>query len=318
LIYHLLSDIGYWTNRDASEGRYSAVCCQREYRQEVRLTTLSDKVIHLTIPSLQDHTYFSINVETDASISYESLYNDYSKLQQATAEYQQSTGPLTAPIGLSFGFESVPASTLISIGASALAQTRADQAHIEYFYESEYYPNAPTPQYSPTPYNTSYISLTAGLVAPLSRGSVSIKSNSLSDPPQIDLEYYTAPEDQALAIYAFKNLRKILENFATYNYTIGPNNGEVSPGPSVQSDADILAYIRATAVTVWHASGTCAMLPQGQGGVVDERLRVYDVNDLRIVDTSVFPIIPDTHTQGPAYMLAEKAAAMILEDCHSG
>jgi len=59
------------------------------------------------------------------------------------------------------------------------------------------------------------------------------------------------------------------------------------------------------------------MLPQDQGGVVDERLRVYGVSGLRIVDTSVFPVIPDTHTQGPTYMLAEKAAAMILEDCQS-
>jgi len=264
--------------------------------------------------NLQDHTYFSIYVETDASISYESLYEDYSKTQQAAMEYQQSQGPFTAPVGLSFGFESVPTNTLTSLGASALANQRANQAHIEYFYESVYYPNYPTPQYSPTTFNTSYVSLTAGLVAPLSRGSVSLKSNSISDAPQIDLEYYTAPEDKALAIYAFKNLRKVLNKFATYNYTIGPNNGEVAPGPSVESDEDILSYIRNTAVTVWHASGTCSMLPLDQGGVVDERLRMYGVNGLRIVDTSVFPVVPDTHTQGPTYMLAEKAAALILED----
>jgi choline dehydrogenase-like flavoprotein len=143
---------------------------------------------------------------------------------------------------------------------------------------------------------------------------VSVLSNSLSEPPQIDLAYYTDPEDRAVAIYAFKNLRKILAKFATYGYTVGPNNGEVAPGPAVQTDEEIMAYIRSDAVTVWHASGTCAMLPKDKGGVVDERLRLYGVAGLRVVDASVFPVIPDQHTQGPVYMVAEKAAAMIRED----
>lgn len=67
-------------------------------------------------------------------------------------------------------------------------------------------------------------------------------------------------------------------------------------------------------MTVHHASGTCAMLPREQGGVVDSRLKVYGVDRLRVVDASIFPVIPDQHTQGPTYMVAEKAAAMILED----
>jgi choline dehydrogenase len=257
---------------------------------------------------LQDHTYFSIYLKADPSSSYSSLYHDISKLQEATAEFQSSQGPLTAPVGLSFGFEQIPTNTLSSLGASSLAQDRSQQAHVEYLYETIFYPNYPTPQYSPTEYNTSYISVTAALVAPVSRGSVSVKSNSISDPPQIDLNYFTAPEDQAVAIYAFKNLRKIIETFLQYNYT----SGEVAPGSSVQTDEEILEYVRDTAVTVWHASGTCAMLPQDKGGVVNEQLQVYGVSGLRIVDTSVFPIIPDTHTQGPTYMLAEKAAELIL------
>ena len=264
--------------------------------------------------NLQDHTYFSVYAEADDSISYDPLYSDYSKTQAATAQFQQSEGPFIAPIGLSYGFEQIPPETLTAIGADALLADRSKQAHVEYYYETEFYPNYPTPQYSPMQYNTTYISITGGLTAPLSKGSVSIKSNSISDPPQIDLQYYSDPVDQAVAIYAFRNLRKILEEFAAIsNFTIGPNNGEVAPGPSVQSDAEILDYIRETAVTVWHASGTCAMLPKEQGGVVDDQLRVYGVEKLRIVDTSIFPIIPDQHTQGPTYMLAEKAADIIKE-----
>jgi choline dehydrogenase-like flavoprotein len=269
----------------------------------------------LTRNSLQDHIYFSVIAEADPSISYSSLYHDYSKLQQATQEYKEVKGPLTAPIGLAFGFEKISSDTLASIGASALtAQNRSDQAHIEYLYETIYYPNLPSPYYSSKEYNTSYVSFTAAILAPTSRGTVSVLSNSLSDPPQIDQQYYTTPEDRALALYSFRNLRKLLAKFATYNFTIGPNNGEVAPGPHVQSDEEVLDYIRQTAVPVWHASGTCAMLPKERGGVVDEKLRVHGVQGLRVVDASVFPVIPDAHTVAPTYMVAEMAASIIKKE----
>jgi choline dehydrogenase-like flavoprotein len=265
--------------------------------------------------NLQDHIYFSVIAEADPSISYSSLYHDYSKLQEATQEYKEVKGPLTAPVGLAFGFEKISSGTLASIGASALtAQNRSDQAHIEYLYETIYYPNLPSPYYSSKEYNTSYVSFTAAILAPTSKGTVSVLSNSLSDPPQIDPQYYTTPEDRALALYSFRNLRKLLAKFATYNFTIGPNNGEVAPGPHVQSDEEVLDYIRQTAVPVWHASGTCAMLPRERGGVVDETLKVHGVQRLRVVDASVFPVIPDAHTVAPTYMVAEMAAAIIKDD----
>jgi choline dehydrogenase-like flavoprotein len=56
------------------------------------------------------------------------------------------------------------------------------------------------------------------------------------------------------------------------------------------------------------------MLPRGKGGVVDEKLRVYGAQGLRVVDASVFPVIPDAHTVVPTYMVAEMAAAIIKKD----
>ncbi|KAF2131244.1 GMC oxidoreductase [Dothidotthia symphoricarpi CBS 119687] len=275
---------------------------------------IQQKVVNENVGlNMQDHIYLSVIAEADPSISYSSLYHDYAKLQHATEEYQDATGPLTAPVGMSWGFESLSSAQLASLNASAIiAQNRSDQAHIEYLYETIFYPNLPTPYYSSKEYNTSYVSFTAAIIAPTSRGSVSVLTNSIADPPQIDPNYYATPEDQALALYSFKNLRKVLAQYATnFNFTVGPNNGEVAPGMSVQSDEDIMNYIRETAVQVWHASGTCAMLPREDGGVVDELLKVYGVKGLRIVDASVFPVIPDAHTVGPTYMVAEKAAAMI-------
>lgn len=102
-----------------------------------------------------------------------------------------------------------------------------------------------------------------------------------------------------------------------------------TPAPGLAEDAS--SYIRATAITNWHACGTCRMLPLDQGGVVDSRLRLHGVQGLRIVDASVFPLIPDTHIvvslawvwdlvavlmiwKAAVYMVAEKAADMIKED----
>lgn len=214
---------------------------------------------------------------------------------------------------MAFGFEQLSDDVLASIGASAItAEGRSNQAHVEYLYETNFYPNLPSPYYSSKEYNTSYVSLTAALVAPTSRGNVTVLSNSPADPPQIDPQYYATPEDEAVALHSFKNLRKALAKYAESGLTIGPNAGEVSPGAEIQSDEDIMNHIRETSIQLWHASGTCSMLPHEKGGVVGGDLKVYGVEGLRVVDASVFPVIPDTHIVAATYMLAEKAADMIL------
>lgn len=97
---------------------------------------------------------------------------------------------------------------------------------------------------------------------------------------------------------------------------MGPDHGEVSPGAAVASDDDeaIFEYVKAMTVPNWHASGTCRMLPLDKGGVVDARLRVYGVNGLRVIDSSIMPTVPDVNIAGPVFMLGEHGAAMILED----
>jgi choline dehydrogenase len=95
-------------------------------------------------------------------------------------------------------------------------------------------------------------------------------------------------------------------------YTVGPNNGEIAPGANVTTDAQIEEFIRNTAVSVAHQSGTAAMLPSGEG-VVSPSLEVYGVRGLRIIDASIFPLFVDQHPQAAVYMVAEKGAQMIKE-----
>lgn len=169
------------------------------------------------------------------------------------------------------------------------------------------------PQYPPYE-NESFISVTAALLTPVSRGNVTLQSNSITDAPVINVNYLESPIDQNFALFMFSSLRTLLSQPVLSNYTIGPNHGEVVPGADITDDATILEYIKSTVLPVWHACGTCRMLPQSDGGVVDSQLRVYGVDGLRIVDASIFPVIPDQHIQGPTYMVAEKAADLIKQE----
>ena len=85
------------------------------------------------------------------------------------------------------------------------------------------------------------------------------------------------------------------------------DGGELSPGPAVESDAQILDWVARDAETALHPSCTCAM-----GAVVDpSTLRVYGVDGLRVVDASVFPSITNANIYAPTMMVAEKAADLI-------
>ncbi|KAH6677509.1 hypothetical protein B0J14DRAFT_615670 [Halenospora varia] len=89
--------------------------------------------------------------------------------------------------------------------------------------------------------------------------------------------------------------------------------GEYFPGPAVQTDAQILATIQKTVHTVWHASYTNKMgFSTDPMAVIDSNTRVFGVNNLRVVDSSSFPILPPGHPQSTVYALTEKIAAQIL------
>ncbi|SCZ92617.1 BZ3500_MvSof-1268-A1-R1_Chr5-2g08035 [Microbotryum saponariae] len=154
-----------------------------------------------------------------------------------------------------------------------------------------------------------FYSLLGALVAPLSRGTVSLASADSSVYPNIDPNWITHPGDQAVAIEIFKKIRRIFNTKAFR--AVRANNQEYYPGLDVQSDADILKTIQASVQTVWHAACTCAMGARSKGGVLDPYLRVHGVNRLRVVDASSFPMLPPGHPQSSIYMLAERAADFI-------
>lgn len=151
-------------------------------------------------------------------------------------------------------------------------------------------------------------SLHACVLRPRSRGTVMLRSADALAPPRIQPNYCEDPEDFEKLVIAFKQARQILAQPA-----LEPHRGdELDPGPAVQSDDEIRAWIKANAETIYHPAGTCKM-GLDDLAVVDPQLRVRGLSGLRVVDASIMPTLIGGNTNAPTTMIAEKGAAMILE-----
>ncbi len=122
-------------------------------------------------------------------------------------------------------------------------------------------------------------------------------------------DYLRTEYDIRASIAGLRLVRRIAEQKALKPYVVS----EIFPGVDIESDEDLLDYIRRTGVSNQHPTSSCAM-GTGTNTVVDPRLRVHGVDGLRVVDASVMPVVVGGNTNAPTIMIGEKAAAMMLED----
>jgi choline dehydrogenase-like flavoprotein len=141
---------------------------------------------------------------------------------------------------------------------------------------------------------------------PESRGSVLIKSADPAAALQVIANYLSDPRDKATAIGTVHFMRSLFEHPLVKPYV----KAELLPGPSVQTDEQILAAYDKVSGPGYHAIGTCRMGIDA-ASVVDEKLRVRGVTNLRVADISIFPTLVSGNTQGPAMAAAWRAAEII-------
>lgn len=144
------------------------------------------------------------------------------------------------------------------------------------------------------------------LMRPTSTGRVWIDSASPSAAPKFQFNFLATKEDQRDAIAAVKAIRSIVARPAWDPY----RGEEVMPGAKMQSDAEILEFLRETAGTNYHPACTCRM-GQDDESVVDENGRVHGVDNVRVVDASIMPEIVSGNLNAPVIMMAEKIADSI-------
>jgi choline dehydrogenase-like flavoprotein len=146
---------------------------------------------------------------------------------------------------------------------------------------------------------------------PASRGSIHAVSPDPAAAPSISPNYLAEDEDRRVAVDALKLVRRIVAAPALARY----RPQEFRPGAHLVSDADLARAAGDVASTIFHPVGTAKMgLPDDPMAVLDARLRVRGVAGLRVADASAMPRITSGNTNSPTMMIAEKAAAMMLED----
>ncbi|KAJ5360177.1 Glucose-methanol-choline oxidoreductase [Penicillium concentricum] len=153
------------------------------------------------------------------------------------------------------------------------------------------------------------IGITAALQHPFSHGRIYINSSDPMDYPVIDPNYLNNPADYEILLEGIKLARKLGETSPMSKSL----TKETTPGSTVQSDEDWVEWLRKEAGTEFHPSSSCAMLPEKQGGVVDAKLRVYGLANVRVADASIIPISLSTHLMSSTYGVAEQASDIIRE-----
>ena len=148
---------------------------------------------------------------------------------------------------------------------------------------------------------------------PESLGSIHIQSADPHEQPAINFNFLSDPIDRDAMIAGFRRIRTIMGTEAMQRV----RGDEYSPGADIETDDQILHYIRNNSETAYHPIGTCRM-GQGPGAVVDDRLRVHGLTGLRVADGSVMPTMVSGNTNAACIMIGEKASDMIKEDHAAG
>ena len=141
-----------------------------------------------------------------------------------------------------------------------------------------------------------------------SRGSVKITSTNPRAKPALRFNYLSTEQDKREWVEGIRIARRILTQPAFDEFS----TGELSPGPSVETDEEILAWVAKDGETALHPSCTCRMGTDEMSVLDPETMRVHGVEGLRVVDASAMPYVTNGNIYAPVMMLAEKAADMIL------
>jgi len=140
------------------------------------------------------------------------------------------------------------------------------------------------------------------------RGSVKIRSSDPKDHPSLRFNYLSTDEDRREWVEAVRCARKILNQAAFADLS----GGELSPGPEVESDEEILRWVARDGESALHPSGTCKMGVDEMAVVDPGSMKVRGLQNLRVVDASVMPYVTNANIYAPVMMIAEKAADLIL------
>jgi choline dehydrogenase-like flavoprotein len=214
-----------------------------------------------------------------------------------------------ALMGLDYAFRRRGPLTMApsQLGAFARSDPRRERANIQFHFQPLSLDRFGEPLHSFPAFTESVCNL-----QPTSRGYVRLRSADPTDKPVIKPNYLSTDEDRRVAADSIRVARRIAGAPALQRY----RPEEYLPGPQVGDDeAALVEAAGDVGTTIFHPVGTAKMGRETDPlAVVDARLRVIGIDRLRVIDASIMPTITSGNTNAPTYMIAEKGAAMVLED----
>lgn len=264
--------------------------------------------------NMQDHPVFGVSHRVNVPTSSASANNATLAAQFAQQYLRNATGPLSIFGPGYYGFEKLPEpyrSQLRPESRDLLAQRFPDDwPEIEYLPVGAFNGDNQFKQPADPLDGHNYATINSALVAPLSRGTVSLAGPDMATPPLIDPQFIMHPVDVDLAVQCVKRQRQIWATLVDLGVA---DPVEYYPGANVTSDAQIRDFVQQSLRPVFHAAATCKMgRADDDMAVVDSAARVFGVQRLRVVDTSSFALLPPGHPQATVYALAEKIADILL------
>ena len=247
--------------------------------------------------NLQDHLDYSIYYRSRVPTLNNRLRPWWGKLQAGLQYLLLRNGLLSLSVNQAGGF--------------VRSHPSRPRPNMQMYFAAITYTKAPPgerPLLQPDPFPGFLNSI--GLTRPSSRGHLQIDSADPLAPVKIHPNYLSSDDDITQMLEGARLLRQLARAPALREII----ESETKPGAAVQTDDEFIVDIRSRADTVFHPSCTCMMGPDPKTAVVDAQCRVYGVEQLRVVDTSIFPTVTSGNTNGPTIMAAEKAADMILAD----
>ncbi|KAL9563845.1 hypothetical protein ACKAV7_012017 [Fusarium commune] len=290
----------------------------KKHLQEFNIPVIAD--IPGVGQNMWDHILFGPSFEVQGLQDTLSVaVNNATVFQGALDAYiQQQAGPLTSNQVELLGWEKLPQKYRSRFSPQTLKDLEGfpdDWPEAEFIPLNVYSEDWSYPILQQPTDGKKYTSINGALVAPLSRGNITLRSNSTSDAPLINPNFLADKADQEVAIALFRRIREVAKSGPMKDIILK----EVYPGEEHETDEQILAILRDTLMTVWHAACTCKMGKEDDKmAVLDSKARVFGLQGIRVVDASSFPLLIPGHPTGTVYALAEKIAHDIIAEQASG
>ncbi|KAF7594507.1 hypothetical protein BBP40_009140 [Aspergillus hancockii] len=263
--------------------------------------------------NLQDHVMFGSAHRVNVPTASAGINNATLTMQIVQQYLQDASGPLSIFSSSYYGWEKLPEPyrcRLSNRSIQALSAIPSDWPELEWLTVAGYLGDGFNRQTADPKDGYNYATISAALIAPQSRGTVSLAGPDMNTLPIIDPQWLVDPTDMELAIHGFKRSRQVWEKLVELGVA---DSVEYFPGTTVTTDEQIHEFISQTSTSVYHASCTCKMgQKKDPMAVLDSSARVYGVQGLRVVDASSFPFLTPGHPQSMVYALAEKIADEIL------